>query len=102
MLLVQNKSIWKSGFKSGEMTLLSHFAWLHPCGISLRSPLSTETDIVLAKVFLFPVISEDRSEQSVTHKARRLTRGLFIAAGVCSVLTRNTIEPSVVLRVQAC
>lgn len=62
MLLMQNKSIWKGGFISGKMTLLSHFAGLHPCGISLRSTssLNTETDIVLAKVFLFPVISKDR------------------------------------------
>lgn len=74
------------------MTLLSHFARLHPCGISLRSTslLSSETDIVLAKVFLFPVISKDRLKPSVTQKAQRLTGGLFIAAGVfalcvCSV-----------------
>lgn len=60
MLLVQDESIRKKGFKSREMSLY-HFAWFHPCGINLRSTtsLSTEADTVLAKVFLFPVISKD-------------------------------------------
>lgn len=60
------------------------FLRLHPCGISLRSVvrLSTDTDMQWQRCFLLPVISQDRSEQPVTHNAQRLAGGLFIAAGV--------------------
>lgn len=74
----------KEAFESEEMTPLSPFLRLHPCGISLRSTawLSTDRDTEWQRCFLLPVISKDRSEQSVTHNAQRLAGGLFIAAGV--------------------
>lgn len=74
----------KEAFERGKMTPLSPFLRLHPCGISLRSMawLSTDTDMGWQRCFLLPVISQDRSEQSVTHNAPSLAGGLFIAAGV--------------------
>lgn len=44
--------------------------------------LSTDTDMEWQRCFLLSVISQDRSQQSVTHNAQRLAGGLFIAAGV--------------------